>query len=99
MTRLEEIMSILDRHRAELAADGVASLSIFGSVVHGEARPDSDIDLLVEFTPQSQVGLFEFIRLRAKLGEWLGCRVDLVTPDGLHHRIRDRVLTEAVRAA
>ena len=76
---------------------GIASLFIFGSVARGEASDESDVDLLVEFTEQP--GLFEFVRVRRRLSEILGCQVDLVTRDALREEMKDEVLREAVHAA
>ena len=75
----------------------MAGFFLFGSIVRGEARDDSDIDLIVDFT--KPVGLFDFIGLQQRLCAVLGRRVDLVTRAALKPRIRDRVLQEAVRAA
>lgn len=60
-------------------------------------RPDSDVDLLVEFS--RPIGLFEFVRLQRELSQILGHRVDLVTPAALKPQLRDRILGEAVVAA
>ena len=96
--RRQEVLERIARHAGELRADhGVASLSVFGSVARDEARADSDVDILVEFS--RPVGLFAFGRLQDRLSEILGCRVDLATPASLHRSLRDRILAEAVRAA
>ena len=73
----------------------MAAFFLFGSIVRGEAREDSDIDLIVDFA--KPVGLFDFIGLQERLCAVLGRRVDLVTRAALKPRIRDRVLQEAVR--
>jgi predicted nucleotidyltransferase len=73
----------------------VAELSVFGSTARGNARPDSDIDLLVVFQPDAAVGLIAFNRLRRELEAALDRRVDLVPKDGLKPIIRDEVLSEA----
>ena len=83
-------------HRKELEGLGVRSLALFGSVVRGEARPDSDVDILVKFS--KPVGLFEFIRLKHRLEEILGRSVDLVTRAALKPQLRDRILEECVNA-
>jgi uncharacterized protein len=94
----EDAFSILHAHRQELADSyHVASLSLFGSVARGEARPDSDVDLLVEFS--RPVGLFEFIGLQQRLDAILGCKVDLGTPRSLKPRIEEQVLKEAIHVA
>ena len=94
---LEEVQRIVGAHREELLAFGVASLMVFGSVARHEERPDSDIDMLVEFS--RPIGLFGLIRLRFFLEEQLGRRVDLGTPDSLRPVIRETALAEAVRVA
>ena len=54
-------------------------MEVFGSVARGEARPDSDVDLLIEFTPGSQVGLLEMGAIREDLEAALGRPVDLLS--------------------
>jgi len=73
----------------------VRELAVFGSAARGDARPDSDIDLLVEFQPEARVGLLGFARLMNELTELLGRKVDLVSKPGLKPLIRDSVLAEA----
>lgn len=73
---------------------GITRSSIFGSFARGDAGPNSDVDILVDF-PRGK-GLFEFIGLEQKLAEALHKKVDLVTFNGLKPRIRDRVLNEQV---
>jgi len=92
----EEITRILALHRKELEALGVRSLALFGSVVRGEATSDSDVDILVEFS--KPVGLFAFLEVKERLEHLLGHRVDLVTRNALHPRLRDSILKEAVHA-
>lgn len=93
----EEILKVLSEHRETLRERfGVRSLALFGSVVRGEAHPESDADLLVEF--ERPVGLFEFVRLQLYLEELLGRRVDLVTPDAVRPAMREHILREAARA-
>jgi hypothetical protein len=92
MTKTQPL-DILRKHQAELRQAGVKSLKLFGSVVRGEAGPESDIDLLVEFS--RPVGLFAFLRFSYRLSELLGRRVDLVTPQALKPQLRDRILDEA----
>lgn len=74
---------------------GVRELSIFGSAARGKMRPDSDIDLLVEFLPNANVGLIEHASLMLDLERLLGKKVDLVSKNGLKPRIRSSVLADA----
>ncbi len=73
----------------------IRRLALFGSVPRGEACPDSDLDVLVEFEPGHAPGL-AFITIQDQLSALFGGRpVDLVTPKFLNPRIRERVLAEA----
>ncbi|MCR4406796.1 MAG: nucleotidyltransferase family protein [Anaerolineae bacterium] len=71
----------------------IRRLAFFGSVLRDDFRPDSDVDVLVEFEPGHVPGL-ALIRMQAELSTLLGREIDLVTPKFLNHRIRDRVLSE-----
>ncbi len=93
----EEALRVLAEHREEIAAFGVTSLSIFGSVARDEAGPESDVDILVEFGIAAD--LFEFVRLQNYLAGILGRRVDLATPDALRESMREQILKGALRAA
>lgn len=78
---------------------GIKSLAVFGSMVRGEADRNSDIDLLVEFIPNTHIGLLRFLELRDELSDLLGRRVDLVTRDALHPALSRKILEEAVDVA
>jgi uncharacterized protein len=73
----------------------VKELSLFGSRARGDNRPDSDVDLLVDFIPNSHMDLIQFSELQLELQRLLGIHVDLVSRGGLKPRIKDRVLREA----
>jgi hypothetical protein len=73
----------------------VRELAVFGSAARGEMRPDSDVDLLVEFLPEAEIGLLEHAGLMLDLSELLGRRVDLVSKRGLKALIRDSIIREA----
>lgn len=94
--RRDEVLAILAAHQIKLKKLGVESLTLFGSVARDEARPDSDVDLLVEF--QQPVGLFAFFRLQHYLEEILGCSVDLGTSKALRENLREPTLKEAICA-
>jgi predicted nucleotidyltransferase len=73
----------------------IRRLSLFGSVLHGDYRPDSDIDILVEFDPQHIPGLIRLAGMEHELSGILGRRVDLRTPGDLSRYFRDEVLGTA----
>jgi predicted nucleotidyltransferase len=73
---------------------GARNVRIFGSLARGEAREDSDIDILVDLEPGRS--LFDLGGLLMDLQKLLAQKVDVVTEKGLRPRIRDRVLKEAL---
>jgi predicted nucleotidyltransferase len=75
---------------------GIRRLSLFGSMLKGTARPDSDIDLLVEFEPDARPSYFDLAEVELELSPLLGGRrVDLRTAPELSHLFRQAVLGEA----
>jgi uncharacterized protein len=75
---------------------GIRKLSLFGSTLKGTDRPDSDIDLLVEFKPEALPTLFDMAQIEIELSELLGGRrVDLRTAAELSRHFRDEVLRTA----
>ena len=72
----------------------ICKLSVFGSVLRADFRPDSDVDLLVEFEPGHTPG-FDFIDIQDQLSEIVGRTIDLNTPQDLSRYFRDRALAEA----
>ncbi|MFM7351770.1 MAG: nucleotidyltransferase family protein [Microcystis aeruginosa] len=92
----DEVLTIIAANKEQLQGLGVKSLTLFGSVARDQARPDSDVDLLVEFN--RDVGLFEFIELRLYLEDILGCSVDLGTQDALREHLREPVLKDVIYA-
>jgi len=92
---VEEILSCLREHQSVLAQRyGVAVVGIFGSYVRGEARPESDLDLLVEFL--RPISLLELVGAELYLSEVLGLKVDLVPRRSLRPELREVVLSQAV---
>lgn len=73
----------------------VQELSLFGSILRSDFRPDSDVDFLVEFEPDAPIGLLDYCALQNRLAELIQRRVDLVSKDGLKMPIRDTVIASA----
>ena len=89
-------LAIDDQQLAQFCrAHHIRKLALFGSVLKGTARPDSDIDLLVEFDPAHIPGLLEIVGMEIELGEKLGRKVDLRTARDLSRYFRDEVLRTA----
>lgn len=72
----------------------IAELSVFGSILRPDFRPDSDVDFMVEFKPDARIGL-EFVDLKFELEALVGRRVDLVTKRSLREHLRDRILASS----
>jgi predicted nucleotidyltransferase len=72
---------------------GAHNVRVFGSVARGEARDDSDIDLLVDV--ESGRSLLDIVGLWLDLQELLGRKVDLLTEGGINRHLRERILAEA----
>jgi predicted nucleotidyltransferase len=92
-----DIAALIEEKKKEIrevaAKHGARNIRVFGSVARGEARPDSDVDFLVDMEPGRT--LLDLGGLLMDLRDLLGREVDVVTEHGLKPRIRDRVLKEA----
>jgi hypothetical protein len=92
---LDELRS---RHRSRIVAlaeqRGAHNVRVFGSTARGEQRPDSDIDLLVDFEPGRS--LLDLTGLWLDLEGALGCKVDVISSRGLKPRLASEVMRDAV---
>ena len=91
-----DVMQTLSMHRHELKRLGVKSLRLFGSVARDEARPDSDIDFLVEFV--SDPSFFELFEVQYFLEDLFHCKIDLGMEESLKEHLREPVLKDAIYA-
>jgi hypothetical protein len=91
---LEELRRQKDRIVALAERHGAHNVRVFGSVARGQANPESDVDLVVDF--ERGRSLMDHGELMMDLEEVLGCRVDVVSERGLRDRFRARVLADAV---
>lgn len=82
---IKEVIEICKAH-------GTQKVALFGSFVRGEAGPDSDVDLIVDFG--RPIGLLALVRLERELSELLGRKVDLLTEKAISPHLRDRILNE-----
>ncbi len=89
----QDVLNVLDQHQSQLRALGVRRIGLFGSFVRGEQRPDSDIDLLVEFEP-GQKTFDTFMELSFLLEEVLEHRIELVTVEALSPYLGPHILRE-----
>lgn len=82
------IADLCERHR-------IRRLALFGSYLKGEQRPDSDVDLLVEFEPGTPVGMFALVGIEMEFSDLFGRKVDLRTAPELSRYFRDDVVRTA----
>jgi uncharacterized protein len=94
---IDDVHRLLEPDQGALRARGVTALYVFGSIARAEAQDSSDVDLIVNYDPKSNFNLIDLSAIRRQLATRLGVEVDVVTRNGIHRRIRDRVLGEAVR--
>src|SRR5712691_8193297 len=95
---LDEALHTLRTHESELRRLGVSHAAVFGSVARGEARADSDVDVLVELDQDRPLGIFEYARLKIYINEILNGAGDVVNRRTLKPLIRDSILRDAVHA-
>ncbi len=75
---LEKALDILRANQAMLRARGVKHAAVFGSVARGEARDDSDVDVLVDLERGKPSGIYEYVRLQSDIALLIGQKIDLV---------------------
>ena len=95
---LDNVLDTLRTHESELRRRGVSHAAVFGSIARGEARPDSDIDVLVELDQDLPLGIFEYARLKLYINEILNGAGDVVNRRTLKPLLRDSILRDAVDA-
>jgi uncharacterized protein len=90
----DDVIASVRSHQAELENLGVKSLDLFGSVARDEARPDSDIDFLVEFSRPG--GYFQLLRVQHFLEDLFRCSIDLGTQKSLREHLREPVAKDMI---
>jgi len=84
--KIKKMIEILKKH-------GVKSVKIFGSYVRGEAKPDSDLDVIVEFSERKS--LLEIVGIEQELEDILGIKVDLLTEAAISPYLREKIEKES----
>lgn len=94
---LNVVLGQLRSLRRKLERRGVSALWVFGSVARRQGRPDSDIDLAIDFSANAEPSLLDIVHLKAEMEEALGWPVDLGERSALRPLVAARVDSEMVR--
>jgi uncharacterized protein len=94
----EHAIAVLRSHEQELRHRGVLHAALFGSVARNEAKPTSDIDILVEIEPDAPVGVFEYVGITQYLADLFPGRVDVANRSSLKPFVRPSAERDAVYA-
>jgi predicted nucleotidyltransferase len=92
----DDALTILREHEADLKRLGVLSLYLFGSTAREEATEESDVDLFFDHE-RGKLGLFQLMDAKEYATRILGREADLMTRDGIHRMLRERIEKSAVR--
>jgi predicted nucleotidyltransferase len=94
----QDAIAILVAHRDDLRARGVRHAALFGSVARGEARPESDLDILIELDPDAKIGVFEYVGIRRYIADLFANPVDVVDRQSLKAHVRPSAENDAIYA-
>jgi predicted nucleotidyltransferase len=92
------LIEVLRAYDAALRENGATALFIFGSRARGTERPDSDLDLFIDYDSAAKIpNMFRLMQIEEKISEIVGVPVTITTRDALHPLMRESIEREAVR--
>jgi predicted nucleotidyltransferase len=94
----DQIIATLKAAEPELRKRGIRHAALFGSVARGEERPDSDIDILIEFEPGEEGSIYDYVRLKEFVAGLFEGPVDVINRDALKPHVRAPAARDTVYA-
>jgi predicted nucleotidyltransferase len=96
--KLDHALATLKNAEVHLRTKGVMHAGVFGSVARGDARPDSDVDILVKFDPAARVSIYDYVGVQKDIASLFKVKVDVIDRDGLKPHLREPVARDLVHA-
>ncbi len=95
-----DLIEVLRRYDAVLRENGATALFVFGSRARGNQRPDSDLDLFIDYDPAAKIpNIFRLMQIEENISETLGIPVTITTRNALHPLMKESIEREAVQVA
>jgi predicted nucleotidyltransferase len=93
---LAEVIAILKEHESFFREKGITRLAVFGSMARGEARPDSDVDLVIDLDPDVKFSYIDLGIVEDSSSDWLGRKADMLTRRALRSHVADEVAKDGI---
>jgi predicted nucleotidyltransferase len=94
------LIEVLKTYDAALRENGATGLFVFGSRAVGTERPDSDLDLFIDYEPETKIpNMFRLMQIEQQISEALGISVTITTRNALHPLMRESIERDAIRVS